>query len=106
MDKLVYTAASGLRAHMAAQAAIANNMANASTTGFKADRVRFDQLYLIGQGLETRRPTSEEVIDADRNPGTVQQTGRPLDVAMAGDRSEEHTSELQSIMRLPYAVFC
>src|SRR3546814_10606491 len=85
MDKLVYTAASGLRAHMAAQAAIANNMANASTTGFKADRVRFDQLYLIGQGLETRRPTSEEVIDADRNPGTVQQTGRPLDVALAGD---------------------
>ncbi|RIA44497.1 flagellar basal-body rod protein FlgF [Hephaestia caeni] len=85
MDKLVYTAASGLRAHMAAQAAIANNMANASTTGFKADRVRFDQLYLIGQGLETRRPTSEEVIDADRNPGTVQQTGRPLDVAMAGN---------------------
>src|SRR3546814_509889 len=85
MDKLVYTAASGLRAHMAAKAAIANNMANASTTGFKADRVRFDQLYLIGQGLETRRPTSEEVIDADRNPGTVQQTGRPLDVAMAGD---------------------
>ncbi|HVI98167.1 MAG TPA: flagellar basal-body rod protein FlgF [Sphingomonas sp.] len=85
MDKLVYTAATGLRAHMAAQAAIANNMANASTVGFKADRVRFDQLYLIGQGLETRRPTSEEVIDADRNPGTVQQTGRPLDVAMAGD---------------------
>ncbi|MCM8731243.1 flagellar basal-body rod protein FlgF [Hephaestia sp. GCM10023244] len=85
MDKLVYTAASGLRAHMAAQAAIANNMANASTTGFKADRVRFDQLTLIGQGLETRRPTSEEVIDADRNPGSVQQTGRPLDVAMNGD---------------------
>src|SRR3546814_12462859 len=84
MDKLVYTAASGLRAHMAAQAAIANNMANASTTGFKADRVRFDQLYLIGQGLETRRPTSEEVIDADRTPGTVQQTARPLHVAMAG----------------------
>ena len=39
MDKLVYTAATGLKAHMAAQAAIANNMANASTTGFRADRV-------------------------------------------------------------------
>ena len=38
MDKLVYTAATGLRAHMAAQAAIANNIANASTTGFRADR--------------------------------------------------------------------
>src|SRR3546814_18056027 len=60
-------------------------MASGSITGFRADRVRFDQLYRIGQGRETRRPTSEEVIDADRNPGTVQQTGRPLDVAMAGD---------------------
>src|SRR3546814_918536 len=85
MDRVCYPAASGLGAHRAAQAAIANNIANASTTGFKADRVRFDQLYLIGQGLETLRPTSEEVIGADRNPGTVQQTGRPLDVAMAGD---------------------
>ncbi|TPG20558.1 flagellar basal-body rod protein FlgF [Sphingomonas koreensis] len=85
MDKLVYTAASGLKAHMAAQAAIANNMANASTTGFRADRVVFDRLSLTGQGLETRQPTSEEVTDADRKPGTVQQTGRPLDVAMSGD---------------------
>src|SRR3546814_4467340 len=24
----------------------------------------------------------------------------------SGDRSEEHTSELQSLMRIPYAVFC
>src|SRR3546814_3873929 len=27
-------------------------------------------------------------------------------VARAGDRSEEHTSELQSLMRNSYAVFC
>jgi flagellar basal-body rod protein FlgF len=84
MDKLVYTAATGMRARMAAQAAIANNMANASTTGFRADVVNFDQLDMIGQGLDTRRPTSEEVIDADFKPGTVEQTGRPLDVAMSG----------------------
>jgi flagellar basal-body rod protein FlgF len=85
MDKLVYTAATGLRARMAAQAAIANNMANASTTGFRADIVNFDQLDMIGKGLDTRRPTSEEVITADFKPGTVEQTGRPLDVAMGGD---------------------
>jgi flagellar basal-body rod protein FlgF len=87
MDKLVYTAATGLRAHMAAQAAIANNMANASTTGFRADRVVFDQLKLSGGGatLEARAPTSEEVTDADRSPGVVQTTGRPLDVAMDGN---------------------
>ena len=86
MDKLVYTAASGLRAHMAAQAAIANNMANASTTGFRADRVVFDRMNLKGDGttLEARAPTSEEVTDADRSPGAIQQTGRPLDVAITG----------------------
>ncbi|MFM9768081.1 flagellar basal body protein, partial [Streptomyces scabiei] len=38
MDKLIYTAASGMKGHMAAQAAIANNMANIATTGFRADR--------------------------------------------------------------------
>src|SRR3546814_7137168 len=27
-------------------------------------------------------------------------------VERAGDRSEEHTSELQSLMRISYAVFC
>ena len=86
MDKLVYTAATGLRAHMAAQAAIANNMANASTTGFRADRVVFDRIALKGGGttLEARAPTSEEVTDADRDPGAIQQTGRPLDVAITG----------------------
>ena len=87
MDKLVYTAATGLRAHMAAQAAIANNMANASTTGFRADRVVFDQIKLSDGGttLEARSPTSEEVTDADRSPGAMQTTGRPLDVAMNGN---------------------
>ena len=89
MDKLVYTAATGLRATMAAQAAIANNMANASTTGFRADRVVFDRIQLQGGGarLEARAPTGEEVTDADRTPGTIETTGRNLDVAMNGNDS-------------------
>lgn len=89
MDKLVYTAATGLRAHMQSQAAIANNMANASTTGFRADRVVFDRIILSdgSSQLSARQPTSEEVRDADRAPGPVQQTGRPLDVALGdGDK--------------------
>ena len=85
MDKLVYTAATGLKAHMAAQAAIANNMANASTIGFRADRVVFDRLQVNGDGLDTRTPASAEVVDADRRPGAIMQTGRPLDVAVTGD---------------------
>ena len=85
MDKLVYTAASGLKAHMASQAAIANNMANASTIGFRADRVVFDRLEVKGSGFANRTPSTEEVIDADRRQGAIQQTGRPLDVAVNGD---------------------
>ena len=86
MDKLVYTAATGLRAHMSAQAAIANNMANASTTGFRADRVVFDRIMLSDgtQAISARQPTGEEVRDADRSPGAMQQTGRALDVAVEG----------------------
>ena len=103
MDKLVYTAATGLRAHMQAQAAIANNMANVSTTGFRADRVVFDRIILSdgSSQLSARQPTSEEVRDADRSPGVIQQTGRNLDVAVtdadtwltvqASDGSEAYT---------------
>lgn len=89
MDKLVYTAATGLRAHMQAQAAIANNMANASTTGFRADRVVFDQIQMTGGGasLMARAPTSSEVTDADRQQGTLISTGRSLDVAVT-DRND------------------
>ena len=85
MDKLVYTAASGLKAHLASQTAIANNMANASTTGFRADRVVFERLALKGSAFETRTPASAEVADADRKAGTIQHTGRALDIAVAGD---------------------
>jgi len=89
VDKLVYTAATGLRAQMAAQAAIANNMANASTTGFRADRVVFDRITLSDgtSALSARQPTAEEVTDADRTPSTINQTGRNLDVAMTGNDS-------------------
>ena len=84
MDKLVYTAATGLRAHMQAQAAIANNMANASTTGFRADRVVFDRIELKGGGarFDARAPAAQEVTDADRSVGAMIQTGRNLDVAL------------------------
>jgi flagellar basal-body rod protein FlgF len=85
MDKLVYTALSGLRSQMSAQSTIANNIANASTTGYRAERVNFDRLILQGAGFESRELASEEVNDFDRRAGTLVQTGRPLDMAVAGD---------------------
>ena len=86
MDKLIYTAASGLKSRMAAQAAIANNMANASTIGFRAEKVNFDSLMLKGSGFDSRQPASEQVTDFDRTAGTIVTTGRNLDIAIPGDQ--------------------
>jgi flagellar basal-body rod protein FlgF len=85
MDRLVYTALSGLRSQMQSQATIANNIANASTTGYRADRVSFDRLVLQGQGMESRQFAAEEVNDFDRTAGSVVSTARPLDVAVTSD---------------------
>ncbi|TKD51156.1 flagellar basal body rod protein FlgF [Sphingomonas baiyangensis] len=86
MDRLVYTAMSGLKSQMSAQAAIANNIANASTIGFRQDRVSFERLVLAADGSFTSRtPSAEEVRDADRRSGALQQTGRALDIAATGD---------------------
>ncbi|WP_242119125.1 flagellar basal body rod protein FlgF [Sphingomonas lacusdianchii] len=87
MDRLVYTAMSGLRGHMASQATIANNIANGSTIGYRADKVDFEQLLLKGKNgeLESRSPSSEEVRDMDRRAGAILATGRPLDIAVEGD---------------------
>ena len=85
MDRLVYTAYSGLRGRMAAQASIANNMANASTVGFRSDSFNMEQLAVKGVGFDGRSLMSEEVVDADRKAGAVVNTGRDLDVAVDGD---------------------
>lgn len=85
MDRLVYTALSGLKGQMDAQATIANNIANASTIGFRADRVNFERLMVKGDGLDSRQPNAETVVDMDRRAGAIVQTGRNLDVAITGD---------------------
>lgn len=85
MDRLVYTALSGLRAKMQGQATIANNIANASTIGYRADRVTFDRMVLSGSALETRSVATEEVKDFERRAGTIMQTARPLDIAVTSD---------------------
>src|SRR3546814_5159022 len=38
--------------------------------------------------------------------GAIQRFDRQLVIGVNADRSEEHTSELQSLMRISYAVFC
>ena len=85
MDRLIYTALSGMRGSMARQTATANNLANANTVGFRAEMQAARSLWVRGEGLETRAPVSEEVTGADMSAGSINHTGRNLDVAMTGD---------------------
>jgi flagellar basal-body rod protein FlgF len=85
MDRLIYTSLTAMRGSMARQTAIANNLANAQTPGFRADLAGAQSLWLNGSGASARAFASEEVLGADMRTGTVTHTGRDLDVALAGD---------------------
>lgn len=83
--QVLYLALSGLNATMDRMSANINNLANASTTAFKAQRPVFQSFQLYGQGLPDRVSVGAEQDTADLRPGAIQQTGRSLDVAINGD---------------------
>lgn len=85
MDRLIYTSLSAMRGSMARQTAIANNLANAQTTGFRGDIARAQSLWLDGQGFDARAVSADAVVGADMGAGAVIKTGRALDIALARD---------------------
>ena len=85
MDRLIYTAVSGMNSSMLRQRMIASNMANAQTIGFRAETMQFTPITLEGQSLEVRAMNRSEVRGAQMRAGTLTQTGRELDIALAGD---------------------
>lgn len=86
MDRLIYSSLAAMRGSMARQTAVANNLANAQTPGFRADLSEAQSLWLrSNESYETRAMGSEEVVAADMRAGTISQTGRDLDIALAGD---------------------
>ena len=84
MDRLIYTAVSGLNSAMTRQRVVASNMANAQTIGFRAETMEFTPMTLEGQSLEVRAMNYAEVKGALMKPGAMIQTGRALDVALQG----------------------
>ena len=61
MDRLIYTAASGLSASMTRQRVIASNMANAQTIGFRAETMTFTPITLESRSLDVRALSQAEV---------------------------------------------
>ena len=84
MDRLIYTAMSGAKATLARQDVLANNLANASTAGFRGEMQAFRAVPVRGDGASTRVYALESTIGADLRAGPQQSTGRSLDVAMQG----------------------
>ncbi|HJV54200.1 MAG TPA: flagellar basal-body rod protein FlgF [Noviherbaspirillum sp.] len=85
MDRLIYTAMTGAKHILERQAATSNNLANANTTGFRAQIDAFRAVPVIGGGLPTRTFVVDETAGTDFQAGAIQQTGRDLDVAIQGD---------------------
>lgn len=85
MDKALYIAMTGGKHIERAQAVHANNMANAATTGFRADfeQARSMAVY-YGDGLPTRTYALAENPGTDLAFGSIAETGRDLDVAVDG----------------------
>jgi len=92
MTRGVYTAAAGMLASQAAQDTIAQNLANASTIGYKEDIPRFESfdaalasrttggsIGVLGSGASLKDVTT------DFSQGGMQKSSNPLDVALVGN---------------------
>ena len=85
MDRLIYLAMGGAKATLQRQDVLANNLANASTNGFRAEMQAFRAVPVRGDGASTRVYALESTVGYDPQAGVVQATGRNLDVAMQGN---------------------
>lgn len=90
MDSVIATAASGMRSRMETLDVLANNLANAGTTGYKADQESYG-LYFgdpAWEGYDEGRPDAAEMPVLEKNwtdysQGTLVPTGSATDVALA-----------------------
>lgn len=99
MVRSLYSGVSGLKSHQTRMDVIGNNIANVNTYGFKASRTSFSDIYYQYQKTETggradyagNNPSQVGYgvqvasIDKDMSMSSFQNTGRTLDLAIAGD---------------------
>lgn len=85
MDNVLYLSMSAARELMQAQAVHSNNLANASTGGFKADFAQARAMQVYGDGYAGRVYAATESPGTDLSPGSLDQTGRNLDIAIDGE---------------------
>ncbi|MCB5189282.1 flagellar basal-body rod protein FlgF [Methylobacillus arboreus] len=82
MDRLIYTAMTGLKHIMEQQSTTANNLANSTTTGFRSQIDSFRAVPVLSDGLPTRAFVVDATVGTNFNSGVINNTGRELDVAI------------------------
>lgn len=85
MDRFLYVAMSGAKETLRAQTANNHNLANASTTGFRADLSAFQTRAVTGAGYASRAYATNATTGFDSSFGALLSTGRDLDVAVQGN---------------------
>ena len=85
MDKALYTSLSGATRAMHAQSMHANNLANISTDGFRADYLNAVSSVVEGKGADTRIQVTNGEHWTDLSAGSLSHTGRDLDLAIQGE---------------------
>jgi flagellar basal-body rod protein FlgF len=84
MDRGLYVAMTGAKQIMQAQAVNNHNIANASTTGFRADGVAFTSEPIYGPGYASRVNAVAGDAGTDFSNGVLMNTSRPMDIAING----------------------
>ena len=84
MDRVIYTAMTGAKWTMERQASVAQNLANASTTGYRAEEHRLRAVPVKSEALPSRAFVVDASVKNDYTPGVLQQTGRTFDMAIQG----------------------
>ncbi len=85
MDRMIYTAMTGANAAQYRQQVLANNLANVSTPGFRAELSTFRAVPVRGDGASPRVFALEATPGHSDLPGSIAATGRNLDVAARGN---------------------
>ena len=85
MDRMIYLSMAGAKMNMQRQEVLSHNLANVSTTGFRAELQAVRAVPVRGDGASTRVFALEATSGHDSTPGSVQRTGRNLDVQAQGN---------------------
>ena len=84
MDRMLYVAMTGASETLRAQTVNNHNLANVSTTGFRADLAAFQSRAVDGTGFASRVYATNGTIGWDQTSGALLSTGRDLDIAING----------------------